>query len=286
MPRHARRRPLPAAEIVRDNIAAHDRVAGSYDETHPEIFNPREQARLAAALGRARDAVRSGGMRALDFGCGTGNLTRHLVDLGFDVVAADVTPGFLAMVAARYPVETVELPAGRLDVLPDAHFDLIGLYSVLHHLPDYLGVVAELCAKLRPGGVLFLDHEHHADYYRPTPALEAFRAANRPPPTGRFFDPEHKRWQYVLRALASPARHRVRWRRWRRIALEGDVHVFPDDHVDWDAVAARLERCGAEELERMAYLGYEPGYDEAAWERWAPVARDQSGMIARRRTDA
>ena len=89
------------------NVAVHDRVARKYDAIHGEIFNPVEQTRLRSALTSARDAIRTGAklLHALDFGCGSGNLTRHLLDLALDVTAADVSEGFLDLVRSRYPTE-------------------------------------------------------------------------------------------------------------------------------------------------------------------------------------
>src|SRR5689334_13190550 len=86
-------------EIAR-NIKVHDQVASKYEARHDEIFNDVEQARLAQALRKALGAVLtdSDQIKALDFGCGSGNLTKHLLALGVDVVAADVSPRFLELV--------------------------------------------------------------------------------------------------------------------------------------------------------------------------------------------
>lgn len=79
-------------QTIARNVALHDRLARKYETTHGEIFNPVEQDRLVRFLTTARDAIRSDGVPqiALDFGCGSGNLSRHLLDLGFQVTAADV----------------------------------------------------------------------------------------------------------------------------------------------------------------------------------------------------
>ena len=85
------------------NVAIHDRMARRYDALHGEIFNTTEQARLQGVLSRAKDAVRSGGMPilALDFGCGSGNLTRHLLGLGMKVTAAAVSYTHLTLPTKR-----------------------------------------------------------------------------------------------------------------------------------------------------------------------------------------
>ena len=156
---------LDAQRQIDRNIRIHDRVASSYEATHDEIFNPVEQARLRSALERAKAAVATGAERprALDFGCGSGNLTRHLLELGFEVVAADVSQRFLDLVERRFegaPLTTCRIDGTGLACVDDSSFDLAAAYSVLHHVPDYLGAVAEMARVVRPGGVLFLDHEH------------------------------------------------------------------------------------------------------------------------------
>ena len=62
---------------------------------------------------------------ALDFGCGSGNLTGHLLKCGAVVTAADVTPRFLDLVRKRHPADrlrTFRLNGIDLDGLDDAVF--------------------------------------------------------------------------------------------------------------------------------------------------------------------
>ena len=46
--------PAPADAAIARNVRAYDAVASTYDASHPEIFNPVEQARIASAV---RDVV-------------------------------------------------------------------------------------------------------------------------------------------------------------------------------------------------------------------------------------
>jgi SAM-dependent methyltransferase len=273
-----------AREQVGRSIAAYARYAESYDDSHGEIFNPIEQDRLRTALVAASRSVASGGRAALDYGCGSGNLTRHLLDLGLDVTAVDVSPHFAAMVHQRFGVPTMVLTNGDVHEVPNDTFDFIGLYSVLHHIPDYLGTIGALTAKLRPGGVLFLDHEYGEPHWNPTPELRAFRSEQAQASTGAWWDPEHKRWQHLVRAAASPNRHLYRYRRWRnpRYSHEGDIHVWPDDHIEFDRIAEVVTQSGGEIVEQRDYLLFKPGYRVAIWERHRDACSDMSCIIARR----
>jgi ubiquinone/menaquinone biosynthesis C-methylase UbiE len=267
---------------VARNIEAYRKRASKYEHVHGEIFNEREQKRLRAALSSAADSVRSDGRHALDYGCGSGNLARHMLDIGLDVTCADVSPEFLRLVDERFGVPTIELVDGSTSCILDGSVDIIGLYSVLHHIPDYLSAVTELFGKLRPGGVLMIDHERNNNYWHPTPQLLEFRRENQQSGNGRAWDPGHKRWQHLVRAALVPSRHLARYQRIRRISLEGDIHVYADDNVDWSAVVEGLTEADAELVQRTDYLHFEDGYDEAAWLRWRDQCDDMTCVIARR----
>lgn len=271
-----------AARHVARNIKAYAKRAASYDDIHGEIFNQHEQLRLREALSNASNAVRSSGRRALDFGAGSGNVTRHMVALGYDVTAADVSPEFLRDVATSFEVQTIELADGSLSYIPDETFDIVGVYSVMHHIPDYLAAASGLVTKLKPGGVLLIDHERNDHHWDPPPILTEFRRENANARTGEWWDPEHKRWQFLLRAAASPSRHMARIRRWRRISDEGDIHIYPDDRIEWTSLIRTLETAGAELVARMDYLLYEAGYDEEVWERYRHRCDDVTCVIVRR----
>ena len=256
------------------NVAVHDRIARRYDKLHGEIFNDIEQTRLHYALDRARDAVRTGAepIQALDFGCGSGNLSRHLLDLGVDVTAADVSQGFLQLVRSRYPTQRLtilHMPGGSLAALPDSSFDLIATYSVLHHIPDYLAAMVELARLCKPGGVIMLDHEPTPDYWKGDPLHRAFqREALR-------FD-----WRKYL--VPSNYVHRVRRLFNPRHTNEGDIHVWPDDHVEWPRIAALLFEKGFEVVADEDYLLNRALYRTEVYARYRDCCTDTKMMVFRK----
>ena len=103
---------------------------------------------------RTRDGV------VLELGCGSGALTRHLVEAGHRVIATDASPAMLEL--ARDVVPTgVEL---RRLVLPDdplpAADAIVSLGHLLNYLPNEAAIEQSLVAvadALRPGGVLAFD---------------------------------------------------------------------------------------------------------------------------------
>jgi SAM-dependent methyltransferase len=272
--------------LVARSVDAYRRVHASYEARHGEIFNPVEQARLRAALERAAAAVRNRGRppRALDVGCGTGNVTAHLLALGFEVVAADVSPEFLDGVERRFrgaSLRTLRLDGLGLDGVEDGGFDLVAVYSVLHHVPDYLAMVTEAHRVLRPGGVVHLDHEVNEEYWREDGCLAALRAeldARRYP---GWWHPTRKRWQrYLIPAkYVWAVRQRIDPLFWLE---EGDIHVWPADHVEWDRVEGTLREAGAEIVHREDYLLFRPEYPRDLYDAHRARCSDMRALTARR----
>jgi ubiquinone/menaquinone biosynthesis C-methylase UbiE len=255
--------------------------AALYERLHGEIFNAIEQQRLHAALQEAVDAMQTGSARpeALDYGCGSGNLTRHLMDLGVRVVCADVSDDFLKTIeqtpAAGYMVWTLRVNGADLSNLADARFDLVATYSVLHHVPDYLRIVEEMCRVTKPGGVIYIDHEVTETYYqRPAVYVEFLKRA-RPRVNWRRLRSlvlDVRGYIHILRRLVNP-----------RYKREGDIHVWPDDHIEWDKIEKVLAAHNFEILVRRDYLLYKAIYDAKVYDEYRNRCADERVLIARRK---
>jgi SAM-dependent methyltransferase len=96
----------------------------------------------------------------VEFGCGSGLLTRHLLDAGHRVVATDASPAMLTLARGVAPdAEDI-----RQLVLPDDPIPLadavVSVGHALNYLPDETAIDRALVAiadALRPGGVLAID---------------------------------------------------------------------------------------------------------------------------------
>jgi SAM-dependent methyltransferase len=258
------------------NITIHDRVARVYEARHGEIFNDIEQPRLRAALRHAVALVRSGSATttALDFGCGSGNLTGHLLQLGAEVIACDVSPRFLELVSRRFnglPVRTHRLNGKDLSEIAADSIDFVGAYSVLHHIPDYLGALREMARVCRPGGIIYLDHEHSPSYWVRDPLYSQFVQEATRLDWRKFCV-----WQnYVgkVRRLFNP-----------RFANEGDIHVWPDDHIEWPQIEDVLDAAGCEIVRVEDYLLYRRIYRAQVYDRYKDRCVDQRLLVARKIT--
>jgi protein-L-isoaspartate(D-aspartate) O-methyltransferase len=112
-----------------------------------------------ALLAEHTPAPEAGG-RALDLGCGTGDLAAYLADLGYHVDAVDFADSAIARAKVEHAgVEHVRWL--RLDIerddpaeLNDDGYDLITLRLVLPFLHDRTRILHSLGERLRPGGAI------------------------------------------------------------------------------------------------------------------------------------
>ena len=137
------------APYYRDDLAyVHDRGYGF----HAENCAPGLLALLEPV--RRRQGV------VLEIGCGSGLLTKLLVDAGHRVVATDASPAMLDLTRAAVPgterIEALTLPD---DPVPAADA-VVGVGHALNYLPDADAIRRALVARasaVRPGGVLAVD---------------------------------------------------------------------------------------------------------------------------------
>jgi len=139
----------PAEPYYRDDLALvhHLGFAFHADDCAPGILA------ILAPL-RQRDGL------VVELGCGSGLLTRHLVDAGHRVIATDASPAMLRL-ARQHAAGAEDI---RPLVLPDdpipAADAIVSVGHVLSYLPDRAAVERTLVAAaraLRPGGVLAID---------------------------------------------------------------------------------------------------------------------------------
>ncbi len=261
-----------STQLIERSVQSYAKHHATYDGNHPEIFNDIEQTRLRDALHRVVSESGVTQPHALDLGAGSGNLTAHLLDLGARVTAAEVSPHFIELLRGRFgdAIETAHINGVDLDVLPDSTFDIVALYSVLHHIPDYLAIVPEIARVLRPGGLVYIDHEVNDEYWRPDSCWAEFRRAateHRRREPG-LWNPHRRRWQRLLvpRNYVH-AVHKLRDPQYM-LRREGDIHVTVDDHIEWPKVIERVEAAGMSVVHSVDYLNYNASYPVEVWERF------------------
>ncbi|OLT29245.1 methyltransferase [Nocardiopsis sp. CNR-923] len=164
--------------------SSYDAIADDYAlRFHEEIASkPLERALLVLFA----ELVRARGGPVLDVGCGGGQVTARLRDLGLDASGLDLSPGMLAVARREHPgLEFREGSMTGLDVADGSLGGIVAMYSTIHvPLAELPGVFAGFRRALAPGGecllafqagegVLRMDeafgHEVRLDFHRRTP---------------------------------------------------------------------------------------------------------------------
>jgi ubiquinone/menaquinone biosynthesis C-methylase UbiE len=96
--------------------------------------------------------------RALDIGCGTGELGSRLAARGWQVVGLDLCETMVHEACAKIGEGKLCLTVGDSEHLPFApqSFDLLTCANSFHHYPHQDAVVREMYRVLKPGGRLLL----------------------------------------------------------------------------------------------------------------------------------
>jgi SAM-dependent methyltransferase len=135
-----------------DALAAHDPAVVSTTNLDEQVLDRAMLAAFAACVTEA------GGGRVLDLGCGPGNVTRALADLGLDAAGVDLSPGMVARARAAHP--DLEFTVGDLRTLAAPATGYGGLLAnhSLVHVPwdERPAVLAHLAGLLAPGGHLMV----------------------------------------------------------------------------------------------------------------------------------
>jgi ubiquinone/menaquinone biosynthesis C-methylase UbiE len=111
------------------------------------------------------------GAIALDFGCGEGRNAAFLLDMGYEVIGTDVSPGACAATKKRLgdKVDVREIAPGDKLPLADQSCDLVIAWEVLHWIGEkqpYLEVIADFQRLLKPGGRLIITMPTETHYLR------------------------------------------------------------------------------------------------------------------------
>ena len=98
----------------------------------------------------------------LEIGCGTGFVTKAVATAfpALTITGGELLVAGLPFASQRLPaVELIQMDARRIPYRE--HFDLVGLYDVLEHIPEDETVLEEIHRALRPDGRLLLTVPQH-----------------------------------------------------------------------------------------------------------------------------
>ena len=116
---------------------------------------------------------------ALDFGCASGRVLRHLLcqARGLELWGTDLNERHVHWLLEHFPQALKVFQCTTLPSLPlpDAGLDLVTAYSVFTHIDEYeLGWLLELRRVLRPGGIAYLSIHSDATWSRLGPGMAVY----------------------------------------------------------------------------------------------------------------
>jgi SAM-dependent methyltransferase len=158
-----------------------------------------------------------------------------------------------------------------LSSIEDDYFDFVATYSVLHHIPDYMKAVAEMIRVVKPGGVVYLDHEPCDSYWQKNEEYEKFLSSlpKRKKTIKRFFVLSN--YTNKIRRLINP-----------RYEPEGDIHIWGDDHIEWDKIEKYAKSNGCSVVIKEDYLLYKRGYPEDLYQLYKNRCQDMTVLVLRK----
>lgn len=128
-----------------------------YESDWKDLYDYLNFLKHKKAYVRAGEMAR--GLRAMDFGCGSGYGTIILADEAAHVVGADASPRAIEFCSEHHAKPNLEFkkitPNQRLP-FDDGAFDVISSFQVIEHVPDVPPYLAELKRVLKPGGKLLI----------------------------------------------------------------------------------------------------------------------------------
>lgn len=134
----------------------------------------------------------SKGARILDLGCGSGIISMRLHDLGYTVVACDISHGMLDKLAEVRGERDFELRQGSGFEVPasDGEFDMVISRMFIQHFPDWPKILREKARATRAGGIVLFDFGNREHVEACGPDLghhDGFPYLNDPSVPGKFY---------------------------------------------------------------------------------------------------
>jgi 2-polyprenyl-3-methyl-5-hydroxy-6-metoxy-1,4-benzoquinol methylase len=119
-----------------------------------------------------RITLASRAIEVLDFGCGTGVLSKDIAELGVSVTGVDNSEPMIEAARLHFgsmaQLVTLEYVSNDLGVGVYQHriYDIVLCISVLEFVSDLQAVLSRLCACVAPGGVLILSIPNRHSWLR------------------------------------------------------------------------------------------------------------------------
>ncbi|MDX3842229.1 class I SAM-dependent methyltransferase [Streptomyces europaeiscabiei] len=152
---------------------AYDAAASTYAELFRDALRDRPLDR--AILGAFAEAAKaSGDGRVADLGCGPGDITAYLDELGVTAFGVDASPAMIELARHAYPGLRFDVGSmAALNIADGLLGGLLSRWSVIHTPPQELPVIlGEFHRVLAPGGHLLVGFSASDDPSHPTQVFD------------------------------------------------------------------------------------------------------------------
>jgi hypothetical protein len=138
---------------------------------------------------------------------------------------------------------------------------------------------------MKPGGVIVIDHENSQRFWEGSEEYADYRdELARQESNGKETLLKRLRRVFLRKGVVRYLKAVV-WHLRNPSIGEGDIHVYPDDHIDWVAIRRCLEPY-CEILKEEDYLVCrERKFPAPVWERWLDLTVDMKLIIARKQNN-
>lgn len=270
------------SELIQKNEILHDKVSKKYNYKHIEIYNDIEQNRLTKLINSILVLINKNNIEALDYWSWTWNLTWHFLSKWCSSFALDISQKSLDVLKNKFfnyqnklniiKFEWYDIP------IENDKFDLVGIYSVLHHVPDYIYALEDIYRVIKKWWYLLIDHEANNNYWNPDNYLLEYNKLS-----NDFFKKlknifiswelfEYWFWKSIFIRKFVNDRYRAEW----------DIHVFKDDHIEWDLVKEKLKNLWFEIVEENDYLLYNINVSIEEYEKYNKKTSNTKYIIAKK----
>ena len=155
------------------------------------------------------------GKRVLEVGCGRGVGIENLLGLGAaHVTGFDLDPKMIALAQTRVAKygDRARVFVGDAEAIdaPDAGFDAVVDYGIIHHISNWPEALREIARVLRPGGVFYFE-----DLLKELVSMLPVRALFDHPQATQFYGREFRA------GLEAAGLSVTRWRQWGEWGMLG-----------------------------------------------------------------
>ena len=159
------------------NRKFYDQIAGVYDSVDSRRNTGEEHRWLDAVLTDIKDLANETGLTELtllDAGAGSGFLSYKAQDYFPNLILLDISPKMLERIdipdALKLEGDCGEIP------LDEDKVDIVGAFATLHHLYNPEKFFKEAHRVLKPGGILYTDHDIEQNFVKKfNPLLKVYR---------------------------------------------------------------------------------------------------------------